>query len=250
MLDETLEQEASRLLEQLASVESLRDGRAVIKAFLADKSPPHWTALGPILRSWNERGVTGGTERDAVENYILTFCPPPGVRKRFSHDGSMKALPPELSRHIVMMTNSARGQIYETTFGQTFVRELLEKRFPGEAIQYDYDRLRVGVPQEGNKFRRYDILAEAKGVRIGVEIKSGRVSLTSFIRRQIEKDRALLKHGAVGECYWLLYRGASKGVLHRLDDAGIAYFDLAFDVEDEGWVAKLMADGGEHGNAR
>lgn len=83
---------------------------------------------------------------------------------------------------------------------------------------------------DGRPDRRVDLLDQTPGGPIAFESKVGYTSLDSEVTSEIERDQALLEDGRVKEIFWVFGRsaktgkmGASRGLLNKLDAAGIKY---------------------------
>ncbi|TXT36685.1 MAG: hypothetical protein FD135_4151 [Comamonadaceae bacterium] len=61
--------------------------------------------------------------------------------------------------------------------------------------------------------------------RQAVESKYLRVVASTRVKKQIDKDRYLLKAGVLSEVVWVLYYGGSKKVMEYLKDSGIQVID-------------------------
>ena len=61
---------------------------------------------------------------------------------------------------------------------------------------------------------------------VGFEVKSGRAVYSSFVRRQIRKDRYLIENGTLGGVVWILFAGGSSRLLAGLRENGLAYVDI------------------------
>ncbi|MBF0424588.1 MAG: hypothetical protein HQL66_02035 [Magnetococcales bacterium] len=226
---------ADRLHASLQGDLSLEECRSRIRDILKSVPvPPGWL-LKEVVERWAEKGGVDPVIMFMVENYYLTFHPGRGVRQSMRGTTPNGKLSAELNRKVVLQLNRGRGDLYEKGYGANFVVHALENRFPGKPVRVQEEVRVITVPNRNGRTcrRRYDIFAQVTDRNIGVEIKSGRIYRSRFIREQIAKDAALLKSSAIDECYRLLFRGASGGVLGSLERAGISFFDFAFDVENE-----------------
>ena len=67
--------------------------------------------------------------------------------------------------------------------------------------------------------------------KTAIEVKSGRVYLSSHIRKEIQKDTLLLQENRVKEYWWMLFYGASQSVINSLENSGIKIIDMGFEKD-------------------
>lgn len=129
---------------------------------------------------------------------------------------------------VVLTQNRARGKTFEL-MGLALVEYYLRniENYSGP-INISADRkVFESYDAEGKSSkRRYDLYLS--DFKIGVEIKSGRISYHGGIKDQIYKDHYLLKKKFVNDVWWFLYYGASQRVISELLKRKIKFIDLGF----------------------
>jgi len=151
--------------------------------------------------------------------------------KEASH-GKIK-LDPITLNEIVLTQNRARGKIYENmgfVLVEYYLRNL--RNYSG-SIKISADRTTFDCIDSKGKpsKRRYDLFL--LDFKIGIEIKSGRISFQDNTKDQICKDHYLLMQKVVSEVWWFLFYGASQKVLTELLARNINFIDLGLnDFED------------------
>ena len=135
---------------------------------------------------------------------------------------------------VVLTQNRARGKTFENmglVLVEYYLRNIENYSWPINIIA---DKtIFESVDSKGRQSkRRYDLYLP--DFKLGVEIKSGRISYQSSIKDQIYKDQYLLKKKLVSDVWWFLFYGASQKVLAELLARKINFIDLGFnDFEDE-----------------
>ena len=133
----------------------------------------------------------------------------------------------EFKKTITPKMNSARGEIYEQ-MALAVLLKVYKDEFKEKNIKViKQKRFKV----EDNKARIIDIWLEP--INTAIEVKSGRVFLSSHIRKEIEKDAILIKKGLVKEYWWMLFYGASQSVIKSLENNGIKIIDMGFKKNDD-----------------
>ncbi len=132
----------------------------------------------------------------------------------------------ELKKSITPLINSARGEIYEemaiAVISNVYKYEFKEKNI--SAVKQKRFNL------QNKKSRILDIWL--KPIDTAIEVKSGRVYLSSHIKKEIEKDALLLKNRTINEYWWMLFYGASQSVIDKLQSSGIKFIDMGFERDD------------------
>jgi hypothetical protein len=126
------------------------------------------------------------------------------------------------------LQNRTRGRVFEV-MGTVGVRSFLQS--PPEADLTPPVEQKIFHSPLGE--RRVDLYYQE--LKTIVEIKSGYVVNRASIRLQVSKDGLLLdSHPEVVRVVWLLYRGGSKPLIRNLEQAGIEWHDLEFDLRYSG----------------
>jgi len=129
--------------------------------------------------------------------------------------------------------NRNRGKLYENVFGAQLISNHLKSTQPERQYTILIDRVvfQIELPNGCIAKRRADVYIPE--TRTMVEIKSGRIGLTKHIKKQIYKDMILLKNKEIDSCFWFLFYGATSGVIKRLENGLIDYFDFEFGFTDD-----------------
>lgn len=134
---------------------------------------------------------------------------------------------------VVLTQNRARGNTFELmglVLVEYYLRNIADYSGP---INISADRtVFESYDAEGRSAkRRYDLYL--LDFKIGVEIKSGRISYHGGIKDQIYKDHYLLKKKIVNDVWWFLYYGASQRVINELLKRKNKFIDLGFNDFEE-----------------
>jgi hypothetical protein len=169
----------------------------------------------------------------AVEDFLRFYRITNTSKRRSGTKEQIKAasqgnlvLDSSLINEISLMQNRTRGKVFEM-MGKILVASHFERQGKNGVEIVSDTATFLSVDSRGRKAkRRFDLYVPE--MKVGVEIKSGRVHFNRFTRDQIHKDGYLLKREVVAEIWWFLFYGASKRVLEELDKHSISYGDLAF----------------------
>lgn len=134
---------------------------------------------------------------------------------------------------VVLTQNRARGKTFELmgfALLEYYLRNIENYSGP---INISADKTifeSINFNGQSSK-RRYDLYL--LDFKIGVEIKSGRISYHSGIRNQIYKDQYLLEKKIINDVWWFLYYGASQRVITELTKRKINFIDLGLNDFEE-----------------
>lgn len=133
-------------------------------------------------------------------------------------------LNPGVMAGIGLRQNAGRGGLYEQ-IAANLVRGHLARRYGRTDISVEIHGKAVDCRDTDGGGQRFpDLLIPEFSMMI--EVKSGYVRHSRFIREQIRKDAWLLSSGAMAEIWWFLFFGGSPALLDALDRAGIKTLDL------------------------
>ncbi len=110
----------------------------------------------------------------------------------------------KIKKSITPQMNSARGKIYEN-MALKIILDTKKEEFKEKKIKVlTQKRFKIS----SKKARIIDIFLDP--IKTAIEVKSGRVYLSSHIREEIKKDSIIIKNGEVKEYWWMLFYGLHK----------------------------------------
>jgi hypothetical protein len=132
----------------------------------------------------------------------------------------IEALTARMIRKTASVKAHTRGRLGEVMASSLFPKEIRDR------VQLDSAVFETPYGQ-----RRLDnYLPET---RQAVESKYLRVVASTRVRKQIDKDRHLLKTGILSKVIWILYYGGSKKAVQYLKESGIHVIDSWDSLSDE-----------------
>ena len=241
VMKEELEVVISGEVEKLLSKDmSYNEAVDYFRGFIRTVSRKHNVSPVQIIDQVLQYQARYATRNDVVVEFLNAYRISEIPRRRKGTSQQIKeaslgkvSLDSSLLNEVVLTQNRARGKTFEL-MGLALVEYYLRniENYSGP-INISADRtVFESYDAEGKSAkRRYDLYLS--DFKIGVEIKSGRISYHGGIKDQIYKDHYLLKKKFVNDVWWFLYYGASQRVISELLKRKIKFIDLGFNDFEE-----------------
>ena len=210
------------------------------RGFLHKISQKHNTSPIQIIDQVLQYQTQSATHNNAVIEFLNAYRVSEIPRRRKGTSQQIKeasqgkvSLDASSLNEVVLTQNRARGKTFEL-MGLALLEYYLRniENYSGP-INVSADKtVFESYDAEGRSAkRRYDLYL--LDFKIGVEIKSGRISYHGGIKDQIYKDHYLLKKKLVNDVWWFLYYGASQRVIRELLKRKIKFIDLGLNDFEE-----------------
>ena len=223
-------------VEKLLSKDrSYNEAANYFRGFLHKISQKHNTSPVQIIDQVLQYQTQSVTRNNAVIEFLNAYRVSEIPRRRKGTSQQIKeasrgkvSLDASSLNEVVLTPNRARGKTFEL-LGLALVEYYLRniENYSGP-INISADKTVFESYDADGRYakRRYDLYL--LDFKIGVEIKSGRISYHGGIKDQIYKDHYLLKKKLINDVWWFLYYGASQSVIRELLKRKIKYIDLGF----------------------